>query len=214
MNIEYASYDIAASEAEIASNITAALKFYPDVISVFNPYIKIAKNLCIAGTKISSPIDFPLGILDLKSRLGATEAAIKQGVDIVDIVCPAYFLCNRKYDKLREDIKQMLMLCSSYNIELRYVLEYRQYSYELLYKVAQILIDFGVNTIYPSTGYLLDDINDNILAAGLINKKVPSINIICNGNFWNDQQSKVIKKAQLYSIRANSLNSLALLRSK
>lgn len=53
------------------------------------------------------------------------------------------------------------------------MLEYRIYSYELLYKIAQILLDHGVTTILPSTGYLLDDINDNILACVLIHKKWP-----------------------------------------
>ena len=101
--------------------------------------------------------------------------------------------CNRKYDKFREDIKNNLEICTKNNIELRYILEYRVFTYELLYKVSQILMDFGINTIYPSTGYLLDDINDNILASALINKKVP-INIICNGNIWNISQINNVSK--------------------
>lgn len=209
MNIEYACYDIAANETEITNTITGAIKLKPSVVSVFPQYIKTAKPLC-KDIRISCPIDFPLGILDTRTRLIATEAAIKQGADIIELVCPAHYLCNRKYDKFREDIRQILAFCIANKIELRYILEYRQYSYELLYKIAQILLDLGINIIYPSTGYLLDDINDNILASVLINKKVPNINIVCNGNLWNDAQVKVVKNSQIYGFRVNSINGLNL----
>jgi hypothetical protein len=68
----------------------------------------------------------------------------------------------------------------------------------------------GVKTIYPSTGYRLDDISDNILASALINKKVP-INIICNGNIWNIGQVSSLNKGHLYGIKVNSVNALNLL---
>jgi hypothetical protein len=80
----------------------------------------------------------------------------------------------------------------------------------LLYRVSQILLDLGIDTIYPSTGYLLDDINDNIIATALINKKVP-INIICNGNIWNNSQINNISQSKIYGIKVNSINALDLL---
>ena len=93
------------------------------------------------------------------------------------------------------------------------MLEYRVFTYELLYKVSQIMMDFGIEVMYPSTGHSLDDINDNILASALINKKVP-INIICNGNVWNIGQINNINKTNLYGIKVNSINALQLLSQK
>jgi hypothetical protein len=81
----------------------------------------------------------------------------------------------------------------------------------LLYKIAQILVGYGIDTAYPSTGYLLDDINDNILASVLINKKVTNINMICNGNLWNNNHISLVQKANLYGLRVNSLNALELI---
>jgi deoxyribose-phosphate aldolase len=141
----------------------------------------------------------------------ATEQAIKNGAKTIDILCPSVPLCNRKYDRFREDIKTIKDICLQNNVDLRYFLEYRIYSYELLYKMAQILCDFGVTTAFPSTGYFLDDIHDNILATALINKKNSNINIIVNGNIWNKKHLDMIKKANLYGIRVNSLNGLKLL---
>jgi deoxyribose-phosphate aldolase len=213
MLLEYSYYDIASNDTEIQKNLTEALKHDIQTISVLPPYAKLIKSMVSNTIKVSCPIDYPLGVLDIKSRLSVVDFCLKNNVDIIEAVCPAQLLCNRKYDKFRDDIKQLTNLCSSLNVELRYVLEYRQYSYELLYKVAQILHDFNIQVIYPSTGYSLDDISDNIIASALINKKVPNINIICNSNFWNNNHLKMIKNNQLYGLRINSLNGLELINS-
>jgi deoxyribose-phosphate aldolase len=211
MYTEYCYFDISSNETEIKAIIGQAVKFPISSISVFSPYIKTIKSLIPNDIKLSSPIDYPLGLLDTKSRLSATECAIKQGVNTIDIVCPAYYLCNRKYDKFREDIKLLNTLCKNNGVELRYFLEYRIYNYELLYKISQILLDLEISTILPSSGYLLDDISDNVLASALINKKVAKINIIANGNIWNTNQVTMLEKSNLYGIRVNSLNGLSLL---
>jgi deoxyribose-phosphate aldolase len=211
MQLEYCYYDTSSNEIELKENILQAIKYGVDSISVFPSYLKVAKGCIPEHIKLSCPIDYPLGILDLKSRLSASESAIKNGAKIIELVCPTYLLSNKKYDKFREDIREHLKLCNDNNIELRYVLEYRVYTYESLYKIAQILVTQGISTIYPSTGYSLDDINDNILATVLINKKVSKINIVCNGNIWQKNHIELLKKTNLYGIRVNSLNALDLL---
>jgi deoxyribose-phosphate aldolase len=211
MQLEYCYYDTSSNEIELKENILQAIKYGVDSISIFPSYLKVAKSCIPENIKLSCPIDYPLGILDLKSRLSATESAIKSGAKIIELVCPTHLLSNKKYDKFREDIKEHLKLCNDSNAELRYILEYRVYTYESLYKIAQILVTQGISTIYPSTGYSLDDINDNILATVLINKKVSKINIICNGNIWHKNHIELLKKTNLYGIRVNSLNALDLL---
>lgn len=212
MIIEYSFYDTAANETETKEVLNQAIKFKIDNISVLPFNLKIGKVLTQnKSITLSSPIDYPLGTSDLKSRLSSSSFAIKNGATTIDVVCPVHYLCNRKYDKFREDIKAHQELCLQYNANLRYILEYRVCSYDLLYKTAQILLELGVSVIYPSTGYLLDDINDNILASALINKKIPNIKIISNGNFWNDNHAQLVIKADLYGIRLNSINGLELL---
>ena len=211
MIIEYSTYDISLSDEELKNNINEAKSFQPDCICVLLPHLKTTKSI-LANTdiKLSTSVDYPLGILDSKNRATLIETTAKLGPDIINIVAQPNLFCNRKYDKFREDIKNNLEVCGKYNIELRYILEYRVFTYELLYKVSQILIDGGVSTIYPSTGYLLDDINDNILASAMINKKTP-INIVCNGNVWNISQINLINKSNIFGIKVNSINALKLL---
>lgn len=210
MKVEYALYDISLNDNEYKDNILSALKYNPDIISVLPSYVKLTKTIVSDHTSISAAIDYPLGTSDLKTRLMSIENCIKNGAKVIDVVAPPNPLTNRKYDKFRDDVKNILELCSSYtDVQLRYFLEYRIFSYDLLYKIAQILHSYGIKNILPSTGYLLDDINDNILASVMIKRKVHDINIICNGNVWNDHQIASIKKADLYAIRLNSLNGLS-----
>lgn len=213
MIIEYSSYDISLSDDELRTNLQQAITFQPNTISVLPPSIKLAKNIIPSTISLASAVDYPLGVLDSKNRALIIETCIKNGAQIINVVAQPHNFCNRKYEKFREDIRTNSELCLKYGVELRYILEYRVFTYELLYKVSQILLDLGIKTIYPSTGYLLDDINDNILAAGLINKKVP-INIVCNGNLWNIGQINTLKKSTLYGVMVNSINALELATKK
>lgn len=211
MIIEYCFYDMSYSDEEIKTLFKQVNEFHPSLVSVFPYNIKLAKSIFEESkTKIASVVDYPFGMSDSKVRLAQIEHAKKLGADCVNIVAQPNILCNRKYDKFREDIRNILELTTKLEIEARYVLEYRVFTYDLLYKIAQILKAEGIHTIYPATGYGLDDINDNIVAAALINKKVP-INIVCNGNIWNQNQILNLNKVQLFGLQVNSVNSLRLL---
>lgn len=210
MIIEYAHYDLASNDTEIKEELIQASKFAISTISVLPQSLKLAKSVIPEHILISSPIDYPTGCSDLRSRLNMCEYAIKNGAVKLDVVVPTHAICNRKYEKFRDDIKSILDLSIVHNVSVRYILEYRIFTYETLYKVAQILETFGVGEVFPSSGFFLDNITDNILAAGMINKKVPKMNIICNGNIWNLDQIGNINKLNLYGIRVNSLNGLDL----
>lgn len=215
MQIEFSYYDLASNEHETKENIKLASTFPVYSISVLPYYIKLAKNsIGDEPIKISSVIDYPLGCSDLVTRITSSKNAIKSGASIIELVVPVSFLCNRKYDKFREDIKNHTSLALEYQVEIKYILEYRLFTFELLYKMSQILTGYGIKDIYPSSGYFLDDINDNILAAALINKKNPDINIICNGNLWNSDQISNLKKHNLYGLKVNSINALDLVFQK
>jgi deoxyribose-phosphate aldolase len=211
MITEYCFYDTSYSDEEIKELFKQVSEYHPSLVSVFPYNIKLAKSLFDeTKTKIASVIDYPFGISDSKLRQSQIEYAKKAGADCVNIVAQPNWLCNRKYDKFREDIRGVLELATKLELEVRYILEYRVFTYDLLYKVAQILKAEGITTIYPATGFGLDDINDNLVAAALINKKVP-INIICNGNIWNQNQILSLNKAHLFGLQVNSLNALKLL---
>jgi hypothetical protein len=67
----------------------------------------------------------------------------------------------------------------------------------------------GISTILPSTGQLIDDINDNIIAAKYLASK-SGVSVICNGNIWTKKQVENIQNSKTHGIRLHYLASLEL----
>lgn len=209
MYIEYACTDYSLNETDVKTNIDYALKHNIKNICVLPYSINTVKNLNSEINTICI-LDYPFGLSDLKSRSSIVSNAIKSNVNTIDIVAPNKILANRKYDKFREDIKANLDLCLENKVELRYVLEYRVFSHEVLAKVCQILKSFNINTVLPSSGVLLDDINDNLIACNFLNAK-SDINVVCNGNIYLDKHIKLAINSNNYGLRLYHKNSIDLL---
>jgi deoxyribose-phosphate aldolase len=211
---EYACLDYSINEIETAKNITDAIKHGITNISVL-PYtlstIRSLPDIKEKNINISCPIDFPTGVADLKTRSFAVSNLCKTYnnlIKTIDLFIPTKIITNRKYDKFRDDIKSNLETCNEFNIQLRYILEYRIYNHDVLAKVCQILMDYGIHTVLPSSGTMIDDINDNLIACNFLMSK-SRINTISTGNIYNEKHANsVIKMAELYGIRLFNINSL------
>lgn len=214
MNIEYGNYDIAQNENEFKENLTEALKYDLSVVSVLPSFLKLTKAIVKDSAKIACVIDYPYGALDSEQRNQQVLSAIRSGSKIIEIVIPSYYLCNRKYEKLKNDIQVQQQSCSVSGVEIRYILEYRVFSLDVLSRASQILFNNFVTTIIPSTGQLIDDINDNLIASAMLRKKVPAMKIINNGNLWTDKQVELIISSDPYAFRCYNINGLDRIRNK
>jgi deoxyribose-phosphate aldolase len=210
MHIEYACYDYSLSDDEIKTNILNIIQLGIKDIATHYSNLNALKVLAKDhDVKFACPIDYPYGLSDSKSRLFLVNQAIKNGASTLDVVIPAKPIVNRKYDKLRDDIKSITEICNQDNINIRYMLEYRVFNHETLAKACQILKGLGISTILPSTGHLIDDINDNIIAAKYLSGK-SGISVICNGNIWTIKQAENVKNSKVYGVRLHYLASLEL----
>lgn len=210
MYLEYACYDYSLSDEELKTNITQAIKLGVKNISVHYLHLPILKNIFSEmPINVSCPIDYPYGMSDSKIRLMSIGNAAKNGATIADVVVPAKFIINRKYDKLREDIKTNLAFCQENNMVIRYILEYRVFNHETLAKTCQILKTLGVDCAIPATGQMIDDINDNLIAAKYLMAK-SQINIIANGNIWSKRHIESIKASGVYGARFHYIPALEL----
>lgn len=211
MNIEYACYDRSLTEDEVKNNVASAIKLGIKTIATYQYSIAYIKNIISENNaKLYCPVDFPYGVCDTKSRNFMVEQLCRLGVSGIDIVAQSKYICNRKYDKIREDIKSNMELAQKYNIDLRYIIEYRVFNYEILAKICQIFKSMGINEILPSTGQMLDDINDNIIAAKYLNTK-SGIKVIVNGNIWNENHLSAIKQSEINNVRVHNLPNIELL---
>jgi deoxyribose-phosphate aldolase len=214
MYIDYIINDVAITEVETKQNLEHILG--PDyktnlVNSITAPafLIKSIKNFLKEKNlerdiSLSCLIDYPMGISDIKTRQSSVIYAIGLGANCIDVVMPQNLAANRKYDKIREDIKQIKEVCENQDIKIRYILEYRIFDHHCLKKICEIFDDFGIKYCFPSTGFFLDNISDNIIASIFLYKNSKNINIISSGQFWNKDQFKTIIKSGIYGFRTNS----------
>ena len=210
MIIELQIIDETLSNKEIRTLIDKINEKNISKVCILPCHLPIFKKYLSKDIKLSTIIDFPFGILSTDSRKSLVENAIKNGAKSIEILCPSYMIVNRLYSQLKVDISEIYDICSSSQIDLSYVLEYRAYTYDALYKICKILLSSEINSVYISTGYKIDDIYDHLIAMTMIKKKIPEMNIVPNGNIFNKNHQNVIKMAELPKIRVNSLHSVNL----
>jgi deoxyribose-phosphate aldolase len=209
-HIEYACYDYSINESETEKNISHAAKAGVTNFSLLPYSLSGFKNSELFKNNnfsISCPIDFPYGLSDTKSRNFMVSQAIKSGANVIDLFLPTKMIINRKYDKFREDIKSNFDICFEKNVKLRYILEYRVFSHEVLAKVCQILMSFGIDTVLPSSGMMIDDIHDNLIACNYFLTKT-GIKTICNGNIYTEKHVKLANNANIHGIRVHHLHGI------
>lgn len=213
--LEYGYYDLATNETEIKEIAKKALSFQPHSISILPYYIKTIRPIIFGRTDLSCVIDYPFGLSDTVSRITSVEQAIRDGADIIEFIMSSPVLCNRKYDKLRKELEIYSSICINHNVEPRCILEYKIFAPELLYKAASILSEFGINTVYPSANFLIDNISDNILAGMMIHQKNPKSNIIFSGSAWTDDHiNMVFNNTQIYGYKTTNIYTLEKLYQK
>ena len=210
MNIlEYGYYDVSANDIEVKENVAKAVKLSVDVVSVLPSYLRATKNILKdSQTILSTVIDYPFGLSSIESRRVETENALKAGAKIIELVAPNHALCNKKYDRFRKDINEQKALCDRHNAELRFIIDYRTYTEYMLYKITTMVAAHQIDTIYPSNNYMLDNIVDNLIASMMIAKKVPYVNVVVNGNAWNEKQLNLIQKTDIYAYKTNNILTL------
>lgn len=169
---------------------------------------KLLVNNSNSKPDISCLIDYPLGISDLKTRQFAVSQAIKSGANCIDIGMPQNLAANRKYDKIREDIKNISDISIDKNIKYRYILEYRIFDHLCLKKMCEIFEDFNIHYIFPSSGYFIDNLADNIIASVFLHQNSKNLNVFCTGDAWLDKHFQMINKSGLFGLRLSNYYSL------
>ena len=134
MYIDFALIDTEVNETTARALINEIQPYQINSITLPYYLIKPVKNLVSSPTQISCLIDFPLGISDLKTRRCAVEQAIKAEVDLLDVAMPQNLAANRKYDKIRDDIKNIIETTEN-KVGIRYILEYRMFDHHCLKKI-------------------------------------------------------------------------------
>lgn len=208
MYIDFALIDTDLADNDAKKIIEEIISYPIDSITAPIYLIKSLKNLIPDKIILSCFVDYPLGISDMKTRRFSIEQAVKSGVNSVDIAMPQNLAANRKYDKIREDIKSAKEFCDAHNVQTRYILEYRTFDHHCLKKICEIFENYQVKYVYPSTGFFLDNLADNILASIFLHQNSKDLNVISTGNVWNNKHFDTLLKSGLFGFRTTSVHSL------
>jgi deoxyribose-phosphate aldolase len=210
MNIELQMLDETLSNKNIKDMSDAIDTLNINKICVLPSQISIFRKYLSNKIKLSTMLDFPFGILSTKTRNDLVTQYIKAGVDSVEILAPSYMMINKQYVGLKNDIVSNYELCLEAKVDISYVLEYRTYSYDLLYKICKILTTNNINSLYISTGHKIDDIYDHLIAMAMIQKNVPEANIVPNGHIFSQKHADLIQNTKIPTVRLHSMNSIEL----
>jgi deoxyribose-phosphate aldolase len=213
MKIDFAIIHNDKNESEVRNILNQILK-YPGVISSITCpifYVKTCKTVIQNTIPISCLIDYPLGISDLKTRLCALEQAHKAGVQCVDVSMPQNLAANRKYEKIREDVKNIGDYCQSVGLKPRYILEYRIFNHTCLKKICEIFDNNNISQVFTSSMYFLDDLADNLIASVFLHENSKNLSIYTTGNMWTKKHFDLAYKTGIYGARVSSVQSLSIL---
>ena len=209
MYIDFAFIDTEINESQAKETIKFIIdNGYVNSITVPIYFTKIIKPYINNGLDFSCLIDYPLGISDTKTRACAIKETIKLGFNTIDISMPQNLAANRKYDKIREDITIINDISSENKTNIRYILEYRKFDHHCLKKICEIFENMNIEYVFPSSGYFLDNISDNILASIFLYKNSKDLKIISTGNIWLDKHFESLINSGLFGFRTSYVPTL------
>lgn len=203
--VEYINVSYDLTENELLT-LLKEVSTIPNIHTVILPpyFVKYARGVLGHEKNISCLVDFPMGMSDIKSRASLSSYGIKNLANYIDIVIPSNYLTNRKYDKIREDIKYQKEICQN----IRYILEYRSYDHQYLKKMAEILFANHLDTVCISTGQSVDVLSDAMIASQFLTSQVDGLKTIIAANVWNNRHFELLNKNPPYGIRSSSLFTL------
>lgn len=118
-----------------------------------NPYwVKDCKQI-LKGTKVNvcTVIGFPLGATTTATKVFETAQAIEQGADEIDMVINIGLLKARDYERVKEDIKEVVDAASGRLVKV--IIETCLLSDEEKVKACQLAVDAGAAFVKTSTGF-------------------------------------------------------------
>ena len=143
-----------ATEADVIKVLEFAKKNQTASVCINPYYVKYASEyLKGSGVKVCTVIGFPLGQNTKEVKVFETKDAIKNGADEIDMVINIAALKDKKYDYVKEEIKEIFVAVSWSNKLLKVIIENAYLTDDEKRKVCEICKEVGVDFVKTSTGF-------------------------------------------------------------
>ncbi|WP_071139160.1 deoxyribose-phosphate aldolase [Sporanaerobacter sp. PP17-6a] len=139
---------------EMIENLCNEAKKYNFYAVCINPYyVKLAKNILRnSNVKIATVIGFPLGANTGKIKALEAEESIKDGADELDMVISIAALKNKDYDKVKEDIEEVVKKAKG-NALVKVIIETCLLTEDEKVRACNLSLEAGANFVKTSTGF-------------------------------------------------------------
>lgn len=139
---------------EMIENLCNEAKKYNFYAVCINPYyVKLAKKILRnSNVKIATVIGFPLGANTSKIKALEAEESIKDGADELDMVISIAALKNKDYDKVKEDIEEVVKKAKG-NALVKVIIETCLLTEDEKVKACNLSLEAGANFVKTSTGF-------------------------------------------------------------
>lgn len=141
-----------ARSADIKKLCEEAQEYKFFCVCINSSYVKFAAHILRdSKVKVCTVVGFPLGACNSQTKAFEAKTAIQDGADEIDMVINISKLKDKKYDKVKEDIKIVQNECRK--VTLKVIFETALLSDEEIKEVSLICKDLKVDFIKTSTGF-------------------------------------------------------------
>lgn len=202
MRLELACYDKNATFDDLTKTVFMAESKRFAGISVTPYYVNMAKELS-PKAKIGTVIDYPHGMELPQIRLASILQNEKHGIKYVDLVINHGMLLNDHNQQFINDLDACAILCKQKKLEFGIMIDYQLLDTKVVLELGHLLKQREVNHLVTSTLTISDDIENNIIIAGLLQQKT-ELPVIIGVQTMSDKYYEICKKNKIYGIRFGS----------
>jgi deoxyribose-phosphate aldolase len=178
MLIELACYNQDSTFNEILETTFIASEKGLDSVAIPSGFMSKVNGF-LNDQRFAAAIDFPYGLSSTQIRLHEIILAIRQGASFIDLVINNSYIREDNWMAIRDDLKACMAVCRDKDVPLRPVIEYRLFSTKEVVDLCHSLNYLGITHVINSTGFIADDVSDNLLLAYEIQKKTDTVVTSC-----------------------------------
>ena len=202
MLTELACYNQDSTYNDILNTIFVAADKNVSSVAIPSGFMSCVGDF-LKDQKFSAAIDFPYGLGGTQVRLHEIILAIKQGASFIDLVINNSYIKEENWRKIRDDLKACISVCKKNNVELRAIIEYRLFPLKTVLLMCELFNTIGMYHVVNSTGFVVDDISDNVIISHQIQEKTGVFVTSCVRAF-TESHIKIFEEIDVYALRLMS----------
>lgn len=202
MLTELACYNQDSTYSEILETVFVASEKNLDSVAIPSGFMGRVSEF-LKDQKFSAAIDFPYGLSSTQVRVHEIIMAIRQGASFIDLVIHNGYIKEKNWRKIKEDLKACMSICDQNNVNIRAIIEYRLFPVETVLLMCDLLNTIGIHNVVNSTGFVVDDINDNAIISHQMQDKTGVFVTSCVRAF-KEKHIRIFKELDVHALRLMS----------